>query len=30
MRHCTLNYASYRNIFPIWALGQYRNLVLIS
>ncbi|RDY06173.1 Lupeol synthase, partial [Mucuna pruriens] len=28
MRNCTLNYSSYRNIFPIWALGQYRRQVL--
>ncbi|XP_051150453.1 lupeol synthase-like [Andrographis paniculata] len=24
MKNCTLNYSSYRNIFPIWALGAYR------
>ncbi|XP_060210027.1 lupeol synthase-like isoform X1 [Lycium barbarum] len=23
MKNCTLNYSSYRNIFPIWALGEY-------
>lgn len=28
MRNCTLNYSSYRNIFPIWALGEYRHRVL--
>ncbi|CAJ1951644.1 unnamed protein product [Sphenostylis stenocarpa] len=28
MRNCTLNYSSYRNIFPIWALGEYRRHVL--
>ncbi|ESW24999.1 hypothetical protein PHAVU_004G178500 [Phaseolus vulgaris] len=28
MRNCTLNYSSYRNIFPIWALGEYRRQVL--
>jgi hypothetical protein len=28
MRNCTLNYSSYRNIFPIWALGEYRRRVL--
>ncbi|KAK0570544.1 hypothetical protein LWI29_002979 [Acer saccharum] len=28
MRNCTLNYSSYRNIFPIWALGEYRSRVL--
>ncbi|XLT60369.1 hypothetical protein HN873_052973 [Arachis hypogaea] len=22
-RNCTINYASYRNIFPIWALGEF-------
>ncbi|TKY60766.1 Lupeol synthase [Spatholobus suberectus] len=27
MRNCTLNYSSYRNIFPIWALGEYRRRV---
>ncbi|KAI3811502.1 hypothetical protein L1987_21226 [Smallanthus sonchifolius] len=27
MRNCTLNYSSYRNIFPIWALGEYRRIV---
>ncbi|XP_027358215.1 lupeol synthase isoform X3 [Abrus precatorius] len=27
MRNCTLNYSSYRNIFPIWALGDYRHRV---
>ncbi|XP_048494951.1 lupeol synthase isoform X1 [Beta vulgaris subsp. vulgaris] len=26
MKNCTLNYSSYRNIFPIWALGEYRRL----
>ncbi|TXG61148.1 hypothetical protein EZV62_012511 [Acer yangbiense] len=28
MRNCTLNYSSYRNIFLIWALGEYRSRVL--
>ncbi|KAJ4709155.1 Terpene cyclase/mutase family member [Melia azedarach] len=28
MRNCTLNYSSYRDIFPIWALGEYRRHVL--
>ncbi|KAJ0917762.1 putative lupeol synthase [Helianthus annuus] len=23
MKNCTLNYSSFRNIFPIWALGEY-------
>ncbi|KAG5135551.1 hypothetical protein AAZX31_08G026800 [Glycine max] len=27
MRNCTLNYSSYRNIFLIWALGEYRRRV---
>ncbi|PON60962.1 Squalene cyclase [Parasponia andersonii] len=27
MRNCMLHYAAYRNIFPIWALAEYRNLV---
>jgi len=27
MRNCTLNYSSYRNIFPIWVLGKYRRRV---
>ncbi|PON64810.1 Squalene cyclase, C-terminal [Trema orientale] len=25
--NCTLHYASYRNIFPLWALAEYRNRV---
>ncbi|XVE78772.1 hypothetical protein DITRI_Ditri14bG0004800 [Diplodiscus trichospermus] len=29
-RNCTLNYASYRNIFPIWALGEYRRHILFA
>ncbi|KAI3739629.1 hypothetical protein L2E82_30039 [Cichorium intybus] len=24
MRNCMLHYAEYRNIFPLWALGEYR------
>ncbi|KAK6944642.1 Squalene cyclase, C-terminal, partial [Dillenia turbinata] len=28
MKNCTLNYSSYRNIFPIWALAEYRRRVL--
>jgi hypothetical protein len=24
-----LHYASYRNIFPLWALGEYRKHVLL-
>nr|XP_048333127.1 lupeol synthase-like isoform X2 [Ziziphus jujuba var. spinosa] len=27
MRNCMLHYAAYRNIFPVWALAEYRNLV---
>ncbi|CAN1814400.1 Lupeol synthase [Linum perenne] len=27
MRNCMLHYAAYRNIFPIWALGEYRRHV---
>ncbi|XP_024031865.1 lupeol synthase isoform X3 [Morus notabilis] len=27
MRNCMLHYAAYRNIFPLWALAEYRNLV---
>jgi cycloartenol synthase len=23
--NCMITYANYRNIFPIWALGQYRH-----
>ncbi|CAL0323158.1 unnamed protein product [Lupinus luteus] len=30
MRNCTLNYSSYRNIFPIWALGEYRRRVFYA
>ncbi|KAK7842459.1 lupeol synthase [Quercus suber] len=30
MRNCTLNYSSYRSIFPIWALGEYRRQVLFA
>ncbi|CAI0553329.1 unnamed protein product [Linum tenue] len=28
MRNCTLHYSSYRNIFPIWALGEYSSHVM--
>lgn len=28
MKHGALNYAAYRNYFPIWALGEYRRHVL--
>ena len=27
-RNCSITYANYRNIFPIWALGVYRTHVL--
>ncbi|KAK9835241.1 hypothetical protein WJX81_008273 [Elliptochloris bilobata] len=27
-RNCSITYANYRNIFPIWALGLYRTHVL--
>ncbi|KAL3533223.1 hypothetical protein ACH5RR_006744 [Cinchona calisaya] len=27
-KNCMITYAAYRNIFPIWALGEYRNRVL--
>ncbi|KAK1317211.1 Cycloartenol Synthase [Acorus calamus] len=27
-RNCVINYAQFRNIFPIWALGEYRNRVI--
>ncbi|KAK6941205.1 Squalene cyclase, N-terminal [Dillenia turbinata] len=27
-RNCMITYAAYRNIFPIWALGDYRTHVL--
>ncbi|CAL9025347.1 unnamed protein product [Prunus brigantina] len=30
MRHCILHYAIYRNIFPVWALGEYRRRVLLQ
>ncbi|KAJ8753108.1 hypothetical protein K2173_017650 [Erythroxylum novogranatense] len=30
MRNSTLHYASYRNIFPIWALGEYRRKGLFA
>ncbi|XP_031254808.1 beta-amyrin synthase-like [Pistacia vera] len=29
MRNCTLHYPTYRNIFPLWALAEYRNKVLL-
>ncbi|XP_057520962.1 cycloartenol Synthase-like [Amaranthus tricolor] len=27
-KNCMITYAAYRNIFPIWALGEYRTQVL--
>ncbi|KAE8732964.1 Lupeol synthase [Hibiscus syriacus] len=30
MRNCTLHYSSFRNIFPIWALGEYRRRILFA
>lgn len=27
-RNCMITYANYRNIFPLWALGEYDHLVL--
>ncbi|KAL7211439.1 hypothetical protein ACSBR2_014328 [Camellia fascicularis] len=27
MKNCMLHYAQYRNIFPMWALGEYRKRV---
>nr|XP_027080245.1 lupeol synthase-like isoform X2 [Coffea arabica] len=27
-KNCTMHYATYRNIFPIWALGEFRRRVL--
>jgi len=29
-RNCMITYAAYRNIFPIWALGEYRTKVLLQ
>ncbi|XP_024197669.1 cycloartenol synthase isoform X3 [Rosa chinensis] len=28
-KNCMISYSGYRNIFPIWALGEYRNRVLV-
>ncbi|CAM8974310.1 unnamed protein product [Rhodiola kirilowii] len=30
MRNCTLHYAAYRNMFPVWALAEYRKQVLFD
>jgi hypothetical protein len=27
-KNCMISYSQYRNIFPIWALGEYRCRVL--
>ncbi|KAJ0523210.1 putative cycloartenol synthase [Helianthus annuus] len=27
-KNCMISYSSYRNIFPIWALGEYLNCVI--
>nr|AUC63275.1 cycloartenol synthase [Kalopanax septemlobus] len=29
-KNCMITYAAYRNIFPIWALGEYRCRVLLA
>ncbi|KAK8265716.1 hypothetical protein V6Z12_D12G196300 [Gossypium hirsutum] len=29
LRTCMIHYAAYRNIFPLWALGEYRRYVLL-
>ncbi|KAL6335603.1 hypothetical protein AAG906_030737 [Vitis piasezkii] len=29
-KNCMISYSTYRNIFPIWALGEYRSRVLHS
>uniref|UniRef100_A0A803Q7G9 Squalene cyclase C-terminal domain-containing protein n=1 Tax=Cannabis sativa TaxID=3483 RepID=A0A803Q7G9_CANSA len=29
LRNCMLHYAAYRNIFPLWALAEYRKRVLV-
>nr|AWK97868.1 OSC4 [Tripterygium wilfordii] len=29
-KNCMISYSAYRNIFPIWALGEYRRRVLQS
>ncbi|XWS73368.1 hypothetical protein CRYUN_Cryun02cG0122100 [Craigia yunnanensis] len=29
-KNCMINYSAYRNIFPIWALGEYLNRVLLA
>ncbi|KAI3977857.1 hypothetical protein MKX01_036697, partial [Papaver californicum] len=29
-KNCMISYSAYRNIFPIWALGEYRCRVLLA
>ncbi|MED6152424.1 Cycloartenol Synthase [Stylosanthes scabra] len=29
-KNCTIHYPTYGNIFPIWALAEYRNNVVLS
>nr|UJH94069.1 2,3-oxidosqualene cyclase 8 [Celastrus orbiculatus] len=29
-KNCMLHYATYRNYFPLWALAEYRNRVLLT
>ncbi|MQL97245.1 hypothetical protein Taro_029936, partial [Colocasia esculenta] len=29
-RNCMINYSAYKNIFQIWALGEYRSHVLLA
>ncbi|CAL4981830.1 unnamed protein product [Urochloa decumbens] len=29
-QNCMISYSQYRNIFPLWALGEYRNRVLAA
>jgi len=29
-QNCMISYSQYRNIFPIWALGEYRTKVLLA
>lgn len=29
-RSCMISYTNYRNIFPVWALGEYRRRVLLK
>ncbi|GMP71372.1 hypothetical protein CsSME_00029810 [Camellia sinensis var. sinensis] len=30
MKNCMLHYAAYRNIYPLWALAEYRNEVKLA